>query len=1040
MTARALALAVACTLAVAWGESADAARVKPSPTLGSISQRPAPIDRSLPVLGGTADAARSYEAFLRIPDADPAMKAQALRRLGDLRLEQAVVLAGAGETPDPSAAATAYAAIEAYRALLDGYPAYPARDAALYQLARASELAGDPAGAMRALDDLVARHPSGAHADEAQFRRGEVFFSAGRYADAERAYDAVLTAVPRSSFAEQALYKRGWSQFKQADHAASSASFLALLDRLLVAGDGRLRDDASLTRPDRELADDTLRALSLMFAAEDGATSLQAALSRRGPAPYESRLYRALGDLYVEKERYQDGAEAYRSFARRQPLDPEAPLLLGLATEAYARAGFVALVLESKQELVELYGPRSRFWIERGATNVDPRVAAAVQSNLLDLARHHHALAQKSGSASDRDAAIRWYRDYLDGFDASTQAPATRLLLADLLFEGARYAEAAVEYDRAAYGYAHAPEAPRAGYAVLVALDAASTHGAGDERASLDARLVEASLEYADAFPSQPEVPAVLTRATRMLFDADDRERAESVAQRVLALGDRADGRQQLVAWTVLAHTWFDSGRYVDAERAYGEMLARLPADDAQRGEATERLAASVYRQAEQHQAQGDLQGAVRTFLRVAEVAPASPVRANAEYDAASLLLGAGQWTEAAEVLEAFRRNHPDHELVQGVAGKLALAYTESAQPTRAADEYERLAASASESPEARRAALWQAGELRLGAKDAAGAARVYAEYVQKFPTPAAAAIDARQTLAELAREAGDSIARGRWLSEIVVADAAAGAERTDRTRFLAANAALELARPLDARARAIRLALPLEKSFSARREALEAALDAYAAAEAYGVTGVATAATHAMADLYRDLGRALLDSDRPPGLDEEALEQYTLLLEEQAFPFEEKAIGLHERNARLASQGVYDEWVRRSYEALAQLEPARYAREERFAEPSGDAAAAGGPGAADANREGVARRRAGDFAAARAAYEQALALDPSHADAERNLAILHDLYLDDPSAALPHYERYQALTQGTDTEVTAWLVELKTRIAAITRTAGAQP
>jgi len=1038
MTARALTVAVACALASAWSAPAQCARARPAPTLGSLSQRPAPVDRSQPVQADAAEAARSYEAFLRIDDADPAMKAQALRRVGDLRLEQAVALAGSGETPDPTAAATARQAIAAYRQLLDEYPQYPARDAALYQLARACETAGDAEGAMHALDELVLRHPQGAHADEAQFRRGEVFFSAKRYADAERAYAAVLAASPPSSFQEQALYKRGWAQFKLGENAASSASFLALLDRLLVDA-GKLRDDAALSRPERELVDDTLRALSLMFAAEDGAASLQAALSRRGPAPYESRLYRALGNLYVEKERYQDGAEVYRAYARRQPMDTEAPLLLGLATDAYAKAGFVALVLESKQELVELYGPRSRFWAERGAEHIDPRVSAAVQANLLDLARHHHALAQKTGHAVDRDAAIRWYREYLDGFDASAEAAATRLLLADLLFEGQRYAEAATEYEQAAYGYANATEAARAGYAALVSLDKAEASTAVADRPALQARMVDLSVRFADAFPDDAETPAVLTRATKMLFDADDRERAEALAQRVLALGPRANAGQQRVAWTVLAHTYFDSGRYADAERAYGELLARLPGDDPQRAEATERLAASVYRQAEQRQAAGDLQGAVQTFLRVAQVAPSSPVRAKAEFDAANLLLGEKQWAAAATVLEAFRLEHPDHELTRDVAGKLAVAYTESGQPVRAATEYERIAASASESADVRRAALWQAGELRLAAGDESGAARVYADYVQQFPLPAAAAIDARQTLADLARGAHDAVAREHWLGEIVKADAAAGTERTDRTRYLAASASLELARPLDARARAIRLALPLEQTFAARRKALEAALDAYAAAEGYGVADVATAATYAMADLYRDLGRALVESDRPKGLEQEALEQYTLLLEEQAFPFEEKAIGLHERNARLASQGVYDEWVRRSFADLAQLLPARYAREERFAEPATDPAT---PvmAAADANREGVTRRRAGDFTAARAAYEQALTLDPSYADAERNLAILHDLYLDDPTAALPHYERYQALTQGADPEVTAWLVELKTRLAAITRTAGAQP
>ena len=91
-------------------------------------------------------------------------------------------------------------------------------------------------------------------------------------------------------------------------------------------------------------------------------------------------------------------------------------------------------------------------------------------------------------------------------------------------------------------------------------------------------------------------------------------------------------------------------------------------------------------------------------------------------------------------------------------------------------------------------------------------------------------------------------------------------------------------------------------------------------------------------------------------------------------------------------------------------------------------------------NQLGVQQRKAGQFAAAQAAYERALTLDPNYADAERNLAILHDLYLDNPSAALPHFERYQLLTQGADTQVTAWVAELKARIAAVTRTAETTP
>lgn len=1038
MKSRRAAVALTCCLATAWHGAAEGARKPTAPTLGTLGKKTVPIDRTTPVQATADDAARSYETFLAIEDADPVLRTQALRRLGDLRLERAVTLSGAGELPDPATVDMARQAAAAYRELLARFPDAPAQDAVLYQLARAQELAGEPTTALATLDRLVTRFPTGAHADEAQFRRGEAFFSARRYADAEHAYAAVLDAQPASAFREQALYKRGWAQFKLGDDGPASASFLALLDRLLVR-DGGLREEEQLSRPERELADDSLRALSVMFMANEGARSLQAALAQRGVAPYEARLYRALGDLYVEKERFQDGAEVYRAYARREPLDVEAPLLLGLATEAYARAGFVALVLESKQELVELYGPSSVSWRERGAAGIDPRVRAAVQANLLDLARHHHALAQKSGAGTDRDAAVRWYREFLTGFDTTTAAPATRLLLADLLFEGARYAEAATEYEIAAYGYAEAPEAARAGYAALVALDKAAPQASAAEQPSFQTRTVELSLKFADTFPAHAETPGLLTRSTKLLFDANDRLRAEAVAQRVLALGPRADAGQQLVAWTVLAHTYFDSGRYGEAERAYGEMAARLPATDPQRAEATERLAAAVYRQAEQRQAAGDVQGAVQDFLRVAQVAPASPVRVKAEYDAATLLFGAKQWAQGAAVLERFRVDHPDHELTREVATKLAAAYVEAGRPVQAAAEYERVAVEPAQAPDVQRAALLTAGELYVGAGDKGAAARVYAGYVQRFPSPALAAIEARQALADLAREAGDVATRTRWLDQIVVADRAAGSERNDRTKFLAAGAALELARPRDAAARAVRLALPLEKTFGAKRKALEAALDAYGAAEAYGIAQVSTAATYAMADLYRELGRALLESDRPPGLDAEELEQYTLLLEEQAFPFEEKAIGLHERNVRLAAQGIYDESVQRSYVDLAQLKPARYARTERVVEPAPQPVAPALDAAA-ANRDGVALRRAGDFRAARAAYERALMLDPTLADAERNLAILHDLYLDDPAAALPHYERYETLTQGADEEVKAWLVELRRRLAAITRTAGAQP
>jgi hypothetical protein len=76
-------------------------------------------------------------------------------------------------------------------------------------------------------------------------------------------------------------------------------------------------------------------------------------------------------------------------------------------------------------------------------------------------------------------------------------------------------------------------------------------------------------------------------------------------------------------------------------------------------------------------------------------------------------------------------------------------------------------------------------------------------------------------------------------------------------------------------------------------------------------------------------MGEALMASERPASLSSEELEQYEMLLEEQAFPFEEKAIELHEANIARLSMGVFDEWVQASLGALATLVPARYAKLE---------------------------------------------------------------------------------------------------------------
>jgi hypothetical protein len=127
-----------------------------------------------------------------------------------------------------------------------------------------------------------------------------------------------------------------------------------------------------------------------------------------------------------------------------------------------------------------------------------------------------------------------------------------------------------------------------------------------------------------------------------------------------------------------------------------------------------------------------------------------------------------------------------------------------------------------------------------------------------------------------------------------------------------------------------VKFTQPLADSLKLKKALMEDVIKAYTGAADYGVAEVTTAATFRLGEVYEQFSTDLFDSERPANLEADALEQYEILLEEQVFPFEEKAIDLYKANADRAPNGVYDEWVQRSFERLARLMPARYAKQER--------------------------------------------------------------------------------------------------------------
>jgi TolA-binding protein len=907
------------------------AQVKESETIKSLEDKTVEVRPGKIALDSSELARESYRDFLDLVSDDPELRAEAMRRLGDLELEasEAQQLAQNIEAVDTHGFDNA---VELYLMLLNSYPDYRRNDTVLYQLARAYEIAGRTDEALVVLNDLMARYPNTELVDEVQFRRGEMLFLRKNYNDAELAYQDVVKYGESSRFYEQSLYKLGWSQFKLGWYEDSLSPFFELLDRKIGdidVGEGEARL-AELSRADRELIEDAFRVLSIGFSYMQGAESIDSYLAQRDMPVYSFVIYSNLGDLYLEQERFQDAAETYEAFVDQDPYHPKAPVLQVQVIEAYKKGGFPSLVLEGKEDFVERYGMDGPFWT-RNLREENEAVADYLKSNLTDLAQYYHAEAQRDGKKSDYQQAANWYRKYLAYFPGEPDTANTNFLLAEILFESEDYTDAVVEYERTAYAYPFHEKSAEAAYAALLAYRA--QEDLLEDGVAKDAwhqAFLDSGLKFADTYPEHPESGTVLTRIAEDLFAQDQFDLAIAVGQNVIGKQPPVKPELARTAWTVVAHSHFDLGNFADAETAYYSLRNFTPADDAVANqEIKDRIASSIYKQGEQARDNGDLELAVTDFRRLGVAVPDSDIREIAEYDAAAVLITMMAWDRASVVLEEFRRDYPNSQYSDDVTQKLAATYLGAGLGARAASEFERIADAPTSTDDTKREALWKASELYEQDGSIADEQRVLNEIITRYPNPISESIEARARLLEIAELSGDEQERVALLEDLVQVDAMAGVQRSDRTRYLAATASLQLAEPVRKRFEVVKLTQPLADSLKLKKDLMEDVLSAYTAAADYGIAEVTTAATYRLGEVYEQFSADLMDSDRPGNLEADALEQYEILLEEQAYPFEEKAIDLYMANTDRAADGVYDEWVRRSFNRLAGLMPARYAKKE---------------------------------------------------------------------------------------------------------------
>lgn len=920
---------------------AGCASNNPSPTLKNLDQRTVQIETKRLTGVPKEKAMENYRSFLQEAPMDHPRYRSALNRLADLEMEagdnkllrereEELVEAYRG-----AAAETAAPGLENYRSAIDLYegllkanPNDPRTDWILYQLARAYEQTNQLEKSIEVMDKLVRGYPRSEYVLESNFRKGEMLFVLKDYIAAEKSYMQVLGRGKSGQFYARALYKRGWTLFLTERYEPAMDTFLTLLGEIPVNYDVPHEIDTSgLSRVDKELLNDLFRAISLTFSYAGGVPAATEYFLKHPSTNLEYVVFSQLANYFIKEDRVKDATDAYAAFMKLQPSHAMGPDLQLQRIEILTKSKFFAAALSAREEFVSRFGKRSDFWRVQNSA-VRAATAPKLKAILQDLTQYHHAAAQRSKRPEDYDHAAAWYMTYIEFFGDDPATATQSFLVAELLFEQKKCAQAIPYFEKAAYSTPGFAKANDAAYAALLC-HAQLMDARADKKGDARKAAAQAGERFVDTFPADARVSSVLARSATDYYALGDAAKATSLAQRLLTKEGQAEPAARKNAYLIIGHTAFSRGDFPLAQQSYRKVLEIGVATPQEKRDVQERLAATIYKDGEAKRAKGDLAAAAGAFLDVANTAPDSEIGVKSEYDAIAVMIGMGQWDQVVARLESFRARRVGPEFQLGVAEKLAVAYEKTGALARAAAEYEVLSQLYRDT-ERGRGALWAAANHYLTAGEIDKAMAVLGRYVAKYPQPFDLALEARAMLVELFAKKGRTQQQRQWQREIVRLDAGAGAQRSDRSKELAAIAALSFADDEALAFEKIALRAPLKKSVKAKKAAMESAFSAYNKAVAYGIESVVTAATYRVAQLYLSMAKALAGSERPKGLSEQELEEYNLQLEEQAYPFEERAIALHEDNAARVKVGVYDEWVRRSYTALGQLKPARYARGEK--------------------------------------------------------------------------------------------------------------
>ena len=812
--------------------------------------------------------------------------------------------------------------IELYLVSLRDYPKAKDNDKLLYQLAKAYDQIGESDKSFETLVNLSEQFPSSIFFIEAQFRIAEYYFAKADYVSAEQAYTDVIISPKNHIFYERALFKRGWSRFKQSYYED------AVDDYLRAVTHHNFDEVEKLSELEKERFDEYFRAIGLTFANLGGASYLNEFFQTRPDYKYLYHTYSVISDIYLKQERYSDSVKVMEEFSARYPLSKDLPKAQLKIVTAWQTSGFSNNLFNSIESFYSKFNLNSKYWNKNPDKVIKNHIEKSLKEYVLLMAEHFHARYQKKDTSENFSTASRWYTRYLDDYEYYARKDNIYFKFAELLREEKFVKQALKYYELAAYDDDLVLD-KKSSYLTITLTDKLYRDAKGAQKVTYLSNHIKYANLFAELYPNDTRLGNIIANAAELAYNA---QRFEDTVKLTGNLSNADEANKNFIKVTTLkAQSYFKLGDYLAAESAYSSLLAISALPPKSRIAFTDRLALSIYRYASSLKQQGNTEEATHNFMRIYNVSKSSEIAATGLYDAIALLINNKKWQDSIDAIKRFQSAYPKHKYGQDLVKKLSIVYLNSDQKIKAAQQFEKISGF-EQSRDVKMTALWQAAELYESNKEFGAAIRSYTKFANTYKTPFAQNMEAMQKLVELYSTGNKTKLKNTWQARILKADKSANTKvKTDRTNYITSITALSMAKEKNREYSQHQLIAPLNKNLRKKKQSMQQAVKLYGRASSYGIAEIATESTFAIAKIYHEFSEALLNSERPNNLKGEELEQYNILLEDQAFPFEDKAIEFYEINLSRIKSDIFDDWVSKSLLELKSLFPVKYARKNKI-------------------------------------------------------------------------------------------------------------